>query len=73
MSKWLDIQRNGLDRWREWRLLWGRRMKMTKIETLVVHARMRNWVLVKVATNQPGLYGWGEAPLEWKTKSKEVF
>ncbi len=44
-------------------------MKITKIETLVVNARMRNWVLVKVVTDQPGLYGWGEATLEWKTKS----
>jgi galactonate dehydratase len=44
-------------------------MKIAKIETLVVNARMRNWVLVKVETDQPGLYGWGEATLEWKTKS----
>ena len=44
-------------------------MKIAKIETLVVNARMRNWVLVKVITDQPGLYGWGEATLEWKTKS----
>jgi galactonate dehydratase len=28
---------------------------------------MRNWVFVKVETDQPGLYGWGEATLEWKT------
>ena len=46
-----------------------RRMKITNISTLVVNARMRNWVLVKVETDQPGLYGWGEATLEWKTKS----
>jgi galactonate dehydratase len=44
-------------------------MKITKIGALVVNARMRNWVLVKVETDQPGLYGWGEATLEWKTKS----
>jgi galactonate dehydratase len=44
-------------------------MKITKIGTLVVNARMRNWVLVRVETDQPGLYGWGEATLEWKTKS----
>jgi galactonate dehydratase len=50
-------------------LLEGIGMKITKIETLVVNARMRNWVLVKVETDQPGLYGWGEATLEWKTKS----
>lgn len=43
-------------------------MKITAIKTIVVNARMRNWVLVKVETDQPGLYGWGEATLEWKTK-----
>jgi len=43
-------------------------MKITKICTLVVNARMRNWIFVKVETNEPGLYGWGEATLEWKTK-----
>ncbi len=43
-------------------------MKITRIRTLVVNARMRNWVLVKVETSEPGLYGWGEATLEWKTK-----
>ncbi|MCA2972451.1 MAG: galactonate dehydratase [Acidobacteriaceae bacterium] len=44
-------------------------MKITRIVTKVVHARMRNWIFVKVETDQPGLYGWGEATLEWKTKS----
>ena len=29
-------------------------MKITAIETLVCHARMRNWVFVKVVTDQPG-------------------
>lgn len=43
-------------------------MKITKIETHVCHARMRNWVFVKVLTDQPGLYGWGEATLEWHTR-----
>jgi galactonate dehydratase len=44
-------------------------MKITKIETFVCHARMRNWIFVKVLTDQPGLYGWGEATLEWHTRS----
>ncbi len=44
-------------------------MKITGIETLVCHARMRNWVFVKVVTDQPGLFGWGEATLEWHTRS----
>jgi galactonate dehydratase len=30
---------------------------------------MRNWVFVKVETDQDGLWGWGEASLEWKTRA----
>ncbi len=44
-------------------------MKITRIETHVCHARMRNWVFVKVLTDQDGLFGWGEATLEWHTRS----
>ena len=44
-------------------------MKITAIETHICNARMRNWVFVKVLTDQPGLYGWGEATLEWHTRS----
>ena len=44
-------------------------MKITAVETLVCHARMRNWIFVKVVTDQPGLFGWGEATLEWHTRS----
>ena len=44
-------------------------MKITRIETLVCHARMRNWVFVKVLTDQDGLFGWGEATLEWHTRA----
>ena len=44
-------------------------MKITSITTLVCHARMRNWILVKVQTDQPGLMGWGEATLEWHTRA----
>jgi galactonate dehydratase len=47
----------------------GWMMKITKVETLVCHARMRNWIFVKVLTDEPGLYGWGEATLEWHTRS----
>ena len=39
-------------------------MKITAIRSLVCNARMRNWVSVKVETDQPGLIGWGEATLE---------
>jgi len=44
-------------------------MKITEIKTFVVNAQMRNWVFVKVETDQPGLHGWGEATLEWKTRA----
>ncbi|QDU60243.1 D-galactonate dehydratase [Planctomycetes bacterium Pan216] len=44
-------------------------MKIERIETLVCNARMRNWVFVKVITDQPGLFGWGEATLEWHTRA----
>jgi galactonate dehydratase len=42
-------------------------MKITGIETVVVNAFHRNWIFVKVLTSEPGLHGWGEATLEWKT------
>lgn len=35
----------------------------------MVNAGLRNWVFVKVETDQPGLVGWGEATLEWKTRA----
>lgn len=44
-------------------------MKITDIKTVVVNAQMRNWVFVKVETDTPGLDGWGEASLEWKTRA----
>jgi galactonate dehydratase len=44
-------------------------VKITAIETHVVNAGLRNWVFVRVLTDQPGLYGWGEATLEWKTRA----
>jgi galactonate dehydratase len=43
-------------------------MKITRVSSLVVNANMRNWIFVKVETDVDGLYGWGEATLEWKTK-----
>ncbi|MCD7059560.1 galactonate dehydratase [Pelagibacterium xiamenense] len=47
----------------------GRRVKITSVKTKVVNAEMRNWVFVKVETDVPGLFGWGEATLEWKTRA----
>jgi galactonate dehydratase len=44
-------------------------LKIVSISTRVVNAEMRNWVFVRVETDQPGLYGWGEATLEWKTQA----
>ena len=45
------------------------RLKITDIKTVVVNAKLRNWVFVKVETDTPGLDGWGEASLEWKTRA----
>lgn len=42
-------------------------MQITAIDPVVVNARMRNWVFVKVSTDE-GITGWGEASLEWKTR-----
>jgi len=44
-------------------------VKITAIKTVVVNAEMRNWIFVKVETDEAGLYGWGEATLEWKTRA----
>jgi galactonate dehydratase len=44
-------------------------MRITAVRTVVVNAQMRNWVFVKVETDQAGLWGWGEASLEWKTRA----
>ena len=44
-------------------------MKITSITAHVCNAAMRNWVFVRVETDQQGLYGWGEATLEWKTRA----
>jgi galactonate dehydratase len=44
-------------------------IKITGVRTIVVNAEMRNWIFVKVLTDQDGLYGWGEASLNWKTRA----
>ncbi|HQL50046.1 MAG TPA: mandelate racemase/muconate lactonizing enzyme family protein, partial [Kiritimatiellia bacterium] len=41
-------------------------MKITGIKTFVCHAYRTNWVFVKVLTDEAGLYGVGEATLEYK-------
>jgi galactonate dehydratase len=44
-------------------------LRITAITTRTCHAEMRNWIFVRVETDRPGLYGWGEATLEWKTRA----
>lgn len=44
-------------------------MRISDIKTVAVNAGMRNWVFVKVETDTPGLFGWGEASMEWKTRA----
>src|SRR5690349_10434650 len=39
-------------------------MKITRVSSLVVNANMRNWIFVKVETDQAGLYGWGDRGCE---------
>jgi galactonate dehydratase len=46
----------------------GAAIRIAAITPVVVNARMRNWVFVKVETDA-GLVGWGEASLEWKTRA----
>jgi len=42
-------------------------VKIVAITPVIVNAQMRNWVFVKVETDE-GITGWGEASLEWKTR-----
>jgi galactonate dehydratase len=44
-------------------------MRITRVTTRIVNAEMRNWIFVRVDTDIDGLYGWGEATLEWKTRA----
>jgi galactonate dehydratase len=44
-------------------------LKITGLKTVVVNAKLRNWLLVRVETDQSGLYGWGEASMETKTRA----
>lgn len=45
----------------------GEDISISRVDTVVVNAEMRNWIFVRVRTNVDGLYGWGEASLNWKT------
>jgi galactonate dehydratase len=44
-------------------------VKITKIRAQVVNARLRNWIFVRIETDQPGLTGLGEATLEFQTRA----
>jgi galactonate dehydratase len=44
-------------------------MKITKVSTTVVNAKMRNWVIVRVFTDQAGLIGIGEATVEFQAQA----
>ncbi len=43
-------------------------MKITDVKAIVVNAEMRNWIFVKLETDE-GLVGWGESTVEWKTRA----
>jgi galactonate dehydratase len=47
-------------------------MKITEIKTFVVGNPWKNWVFVKVLTDE-GLYGWGEATQGLSTRPGEMF
>jgi galactonate dehydratase len=42
-------------------------VRITDVSTRVVDAGERDWVFVRVETDEPGLAGWGEASLGWQT------
>jgi galactonate dehydratase len=44
-------------------------MRITGVSTTVVDAGDRDWVFVRVETDEPGLVGWGEASLGWQTNA----
>jgi galactonate dehydratase len=44
-------------------------MKITKITTTVVNAKMRNWVVVRVFTDVAGLIGIGESTVEFQARA----
>jgi len=44
-------------------------MKITGVSTTVVNAKLRNWVFVRIDTSDDGLYGLGEATLEFSSQA----
>ena len=44
-------------------------MLISGVSTSVVDAGDRDWIFVRVETDEPGLIGWGEASLGWHTRA----
>jgi galactonate dehydratase len=44
-------------------------MQITDVKVHALPVDFRTWLFVKVETDQDGLFGWGEATLEWKARS----
>jgi len=44
-------------------------MRITKVSATLVNAKLRNWVFVRVETSEPGLFGLGEATLEFQSRA----
>jgi galactonate dehydratase len=44
-------------------------VEITRVSTRVVDAGDRDWVFVRVDTDEPGLFGWGESSLGWHTRA----
>jgi len=44
-------------------------VKIKRLTPVLVNGGYINWVFVKIETDVPGLIGWGEASLEWKTNA----
>lgn len=51
-------------------LVQGRLMKITDIRTFIMRGVGRNWVFVKIQTDE-GIHGWGEGTLEGQEKTVE--
>src|SRR5262249_2251657 len=45
------------------------RLQISGVSTRIVDAGDRDWVFVRVETDEPGLFGWGEASLGWHTRA----
>jgi len=44
-------------------------VQISGVSTRVVDAGDRDWVFVRVDTDEPGLFGWGESSLGWHTRA----